>query len=168
MKTLLIFRHGKTEKDAPHGDRERALTTRGERDTQAMAHYLLAQAGPPDAILASDAKRAQQTAKILAKAIDFAGKIESEPDIYGASLDTLLRVVRRLPDRAQRVVLVGHNPGFEELAAALGGEAVEGGHLPTAGVAHLEFDVDRWKDVRPGTGRLRGLYDPEEIPAPPD
>src|SRR5215217_6165663 len=137
MKTLLIFRHGKTEKEARHGDRERALTGRGERDTEAMANHLLRQAGDPDAIIASDAKRAQQTAKILAKTLGFKGKVETEPDIYAADLDTLLKVVRRLPDRDNCVVLVGHNPGFEELSAALAEENIEGRHLPTAGVAHL-------------------------------
>jgi phosphohistidine phosphatase len=168
MKTLLIFRHGKTEKNAAHGDRERALTARGERDTRAMARYLVSQAGHPDSIVASDAKRAQQTAKILAKTSDFKGKIATEPDIYGASLETLLKVIHHLPDRDSCVVLVGHNPGFEELGAALADEDIEGRHLPTAGVVHLEFDADHWKDARPGAGRLRGIYDPEALPTEAD
>ncbi len=165
MKTLLIFRHGKTEKDAPGGDKERGLTGRGERDSAAMARYLDAVAPRPARVVASDARRAQQTAQIVVSTLGLAEGIQTDPEIYAASLTTLLRVVRRLPDEAACVLLVGHNPGLEALGQDLAAEGTAGRHLATAGVVHLEFDAPRWKDVRPGTGRLRGIYDPEELPA---
>jgi phosphohistidine phosphatase len=87
--------------------------------------------------------------------------LKLKPDIYAASLDTLLDIVQGLPDEADRVMLVGHNPGFEDAAAALAAEGTPPPRLPTCGLAHLEFDVTRWRRAKPGTGRLVGVYTPE-------
>ena len=154
MKTLLVLRHAKTQPDAPNGDHARKLTERGHEDAATMAAYIYQQIGPPDAIIASDARRAVQTAEIVADGVGFATAFTVEPRIYAAGLSTLLGVVRGLPDDADRVILIGHNPGFEELASALatGDEDVR---LPTSAFAHLEFDASRWADVQPGSGRLR-------------
>jgi len=159
VRTLLLFRHGKTEDKAPRGDAARALTKRGRRDAAASAARIAALAGRPDAIVTSPARRADETAAILAEVLDFPGTVGYQAAIYGATVASLMRVVRALPDRARTVVLVGHNPGFEELAAGLTGEAVD--HLPTAGVAVVEFDLDRWVQVRAGVGHLRGIYEPD-------
>jgi phosphohistidine phosphatase len=154
MKTLLILRHAKTQPDAPSGDHERHLTERGHQDAQRMARYIDEQLEMPDAIVTSDARRAMQTAEIVASGVGFASALAVEPRIYAAGLDTLLAVVRALPDVAGRVILVGHNPGFEDLAGALStsGEDVR---LPTAAFARLEFDTPSWAEVQPGSGRLR-------------
>ena len=156
MKTLLIMRHAKTQPDAPHSDHARKLTVRGVRDAKAMAGHIRAEIGVPDAIVTSDAKRARQTAEILAIELGFVAPLRVEPRIYDAGLGTLLEVVRRLPEKAERVVLVGHNPSFEALAEALSGDTVEV-HLPTSALAHVELDVPRWSDAKQGTGRLRGV-----------
>lgn len=154
MKTLLILRHAKTRSDAPKGDHARQLTDRGLRDAAAMAAYIRTLVGTPEAIVTSDARRAQQTAEIVANGVAFSAPLTIEPRVYAADLDSLFGVVRDLPDASDRVVLIGHNPGLEELAAALasGEEAVR---LPTSALAHLEFDVPRWDAVGPGAGRLR-------------
>ena len=86
-----------------------------------------------------------------------------EPQIYAADLDTLLTIVRRIPDEVDSALIVGHNPGFEELAEALAGNHDEGVRLPTSGLALLEFDVERWDAVREGTGRLREVATPRTI-----
>ena len=116
MKTLLILRHAKAENDAPKGDEKRALTKRGEREAADIARQIEAAVGVPDAIVSSDAKRARQTAKIVADSLDYSDKVDTKKSIYAADVDTLLRVVRKLPGSADCVLLVGHNPGFEELA----------------------------------------------------
>ena len=163
MKTLLILRHAKAQPDAPAGDRARELTARGHRDAAAIGAHVSTLAGCPAAIVTSDARRARQTAEHAATAAGFAQPLTLEPDLYGADLATLLRIVRRLPDVAGCVLLVGHNPGLEELTAALTETGAAAVQLPTAGLAHLEFGVARWVEVRPGTGRWRGLATPRAI-----
>jgi phosphohistidine phosphatase len=162
MKTLLIFRHGKAEERAP-GDRDRALTPRGERDVARVAHHLAAQAGMPDSIITSDARRAQQTATIVAETIGFPGTVQIEPRLYGAGEDALVTIVHELSDKADAVVLVGHNPGFEQLGNRLVDADTPIHELPTAGLIHLEFDVAHWQDLQAGTGRLRGVYTPRQL-----
>ena len=163
MKSLLVLRHAKTQPDAPAGDHARELTERGHRNADAMGAYIKSLSGTPDAIITSDATRARQTAEIVARAVDFAAPLTVEPEIYAAGLDTLLGVVRRIPDDVQTAIIVGHNPGFEELAAALAGKADEGVRLPTSGLALLELDTQHWYAVRPSAGRLREVATPRTI-----
>jgi phosphohistidine phosphatase len=154
LKTLLLLRHGKAQPDAPHGDKERLLIERGKRDSATIGRKIEGLVDHLDSIITSDAQRAHETAIIAAAAARYSGTITIEPDIYDAGLDTLLNVIRRLPDSSECVMLVGHNPGFGELSAALSQEGTPPTHLPTAGLAHIEFDALHWRDVRTGTGRL--------------
>jgi phosphohistidine phosphatase len=163
MKTLLILRHAKTQSDAPAGDHARELTERGHRNAAAMGAYIRNLSGTPDAIITSNATRARQTAEIVALAVDFTAPLTVEPRLYAADPDTVLAVVRRIPDEVQTAIIVGHNPGFEELAAALAGNPEHEVHLPTSGLAVLEFDFERWVAVRAGSGRLRGVATPRTI-----
>ena len=163
MKTLLILRHAQTQSDSPAGDHARELTERGHRDAAAMGAHIHSLIGTPDAIITSDATRARQTAEIVAPAVGFAAPLTVEPEIYAADLDTLLAVVRRIPNHVHSALIVGHNPGFEELAEALAGNHDEGIRLPTSGLALLEFDVERWDSVRAGGGRLREMATPRTI-----
>ena len=163
MKTLLILRHAKTQSDAPAGDHGRELTERGHRDAAAMGAHIQKLIGNPDAIITSDATRARQTAEIVASAVAFTAPLTVEPRIYAADLDTLLAVVRRIPDKVQTAIIVGHNPGFEELATALAGTPEQGVRLSTSGLALLEFDVERWDAVRAGAGRVREVATPRTI-----
>jgi phosphohistidine phosphatase len=163
MKTLLIMRHGKAEEGAPKGDKARVLVDRGEQEAALMGRVLKKMGLKPDAVVSSDAARAQRTAELAAEAAGYDGKIKLEPDIYAAGLDDLLEVVRKLPDDADRVLLVGHNPGFEDLSAALAKEGTDSPQLPTAAVALLEFGkAKKWKDVTEGSGKLVEVYRPRD------
>src|SRR5690242_17631032 len=163
MKTLLILRHAKAEQNASHGDRARTLTKRGRRDAATMGAHVANAVGRPDAIVSSDAARARETADTVAAAVGFGDAVTSEPRIYDADAATLLTVVRALPDKADSAVLVGHNPGFEELTAALAGVDEDEIRLPTAGLARLECDLAQWDDLRPGGCRLLGITTPRSI-----
>jgi len=163
MKTLLILRHAKTQSDAPAGDHARELTERGHRNAAAMGAYIQNLIGTPDAIITSDATRARQTAEIVAGILGFTAPLTMEPRIYTADPDTLLAVVRGIPDEVQTAIIVGHNPGFEELATALAGKPEQGVRLPTSGLALLEFDVEGWDAVRASVGRLREVASPRTI-----
>lgn len=163
MKILLILRHAKAQPDAPRGDRVRTLTKRGRRDAAAMGAHIAATLGRPDALVSSDAARARETADAVVAATGFAAPVTIEPEIYAADLETLIAVVRGLPDAADSVVLVGHNPGFEELTAALTGLDDDEIRLSTAGLATLACDGRQWNAVDPGDCRLRGIATPSSI-----
>jgi phosphohistidine phosphatase len=163
MKTLLIMRHGKAEEGAPKGDKARVLVERGEQEAGLMGRLLKKMGLKPDAVVSSDAARAQRTAELAAKAAGYDGKIKLEPDIYAAGLEELLEIVGKLPDASDRVLLVGHNPSFEDLSAALAEEGTDPPQLPTAAVARLEFDkAKKWKDVKAGSGKLAEVYRPRD------
>jgi phosphohistidine phosphatase len=163
VKTLLILRHAKTQSDAPAGDHARELTERGHRNAAAMGAYIHSLIGTPDAIITSDATRALQTAEIVAAAVALTAPLTVEPRIYNAGLEILLALVRSILDEVDTALIIGHNPGFEELAEALAGNHDQGVRLPTAGLAVLEFNVERWDAVREGTGRLREVATPRTI-----
>jgi phosphohistidine phosphatase len=163
MKRLLILRHAKAQPDAPAGDWPRELTARGRRNAAAIGVHVHDRVGAPDAIVTSDAQRARQTAELAADAGGFTAPLTLEPRVYGADLTTLLQLVRRFPETAECVLLVGHNPGLEELTAALAGPSAAAVRLPTAGLAHLEFEAARWSEVGTGTGRLRELTMPRDL-----
>jgi len=163
MKTLLVMRHGKAQEDAPKGDKARVLVERGEREAALMGRVIKKLGLKPDAVVSSDAARARGTAEIAAEAAGFDGKIKLVPDIYAAGLDDLLEVVSTLSDDWDNVLIVGHNPGFEDLSAALAEEGTETPELPTAAVARLEFDkAKKWKDVKEGSGKLVEVYRPRD------
>lgn len=163
MKTLLIMRHGKAQPDAPNGDHARDLVDRGRRNAETMGAHIATEIGKPDAILTSDAQRARQTAEIVATAVGFSEPLTIVPRIYDADLRTLLALVRSILDEVDIAILVGHNPGFEALAATLAGVDEDDVRLPTAALAHLEFDVEQWDDARQGTGRWRGIVTPKAL-----
>src|SRR4051794_7133282 len=123
MKTLLILRHGKAEskgKETVESDHPRALTDRGRAEAEAQGRVPAWHEAIPDLIVSSDARRAYQTATLAATELPRAVPIQIDPAIYTENdLDGLLAVVRGLPDTAANVMIVGHNPGFEDLASGL-------------------------------------------------
>jgi phosphohistidine phosphatase len=161
MKQLTLLRHAKSVQDLVYAvDRDRPLAERGRGDAETLGRFF-AQAGViPDMIASSPAVRARQTAEVLARTAGYRGEIRWEEAVYAAGADALLSVVRGLPDQAEHVLLIGHNPGFEELAALLIGTEC-GVTLPTAAAAHFEIDADRWSEVCTGAGRLQWLITPK-------
>jgi phosphohistidine phosphatase len=165
MKTLLLLRHAKAEAEAARGDKVRTLTARGCRDAATMGWYLRGRTHRPDRIMTSRARRARQTAAIVAAAAEFRGPVRAKRGLYYATPAALLRRVRRLPKKATCVLLVGHNPDLEELAALLVGPGSPVPALPTAGLLRLDFDVPRWRDIRPATARGGELQTPAALVA---
>lgn len=161
-KSLLIVRHGKAR--PPEGpDRNRALASLGEWEASTIAARVAQIDGCPDLIVSSDALRARRTAEIVASAVGYSDELVLEPSVYAADVDTLVDVVRGLPDSANCVLLVGHNPGLCDLGTALSTPEHYLTDLPTGGLIHLEFAVARWRDVRERTGKLVGVHSPNDI-----
>ena len=152
MKELLIIRHAKSSWDAPAlGDHERPLNPRGREAAPQMGQRLAARRLIPGLLVASDARRARETAELLAQCMGLdAERIILEPRLYPADAEDCLEIIRELPDEHDRVAIVGHNPTLHELAEYLVGLEVD--KFPTAAVVHARFRVDRWAEVGPDSG----------------
>ncbi len=157
MKLLTLLRHAKSVQDPTFAiDRERPLAPRGQDDAPLIGKAVARAGAVPDIIVSSPAVRARRTAELFAQGADFAGGIHLAEDIYPGEVQGLLAVIRGLPDTAEHALLVGHNPGFEELAAVLlGADPAAGGvRMPTAAAAHFELPFDTWTAVEPGRAML--------------
>lgn len=154
-RELLVLRHGKSDwsTDAA-SDFERPLAARGRKAVKYMGCWLREQQLLPDHIVSSPAKRAEQT---TLRACQFAGISKTlvvwDRQIYAADVPDLLQVLAQCPKDKKRVMIVGHNPGFEDLVAYLGGDRIEvppnGKLMPTAALARLEMP-DQWNTLEPG------------------
>jgi len=115
----------------------------------------------PDVVVSSDAVRARLTAEAVAGAARYAGDILLDQQLYTAGPADILSVLRRVPGKAEIVMIVGHNPGLEELVEQLTGEQ-QG--LPTAALAQIVLPVNQWRDLKLSTrGTLLGHWRPKEL-----
>lgn len=163
MKTLLILRHAKSSWKFPDlSDHDRPLNRRGKRDAPEMGRVLKDKQLVPDLIVSSTATRAKDTAVAVANRSGYKGKKIKNESLYAAEPAAYLKVIRELDDDYERVLIVGHNPGVEELIETLTGEI----HIiPTCTLAQIEFDVDNWSDVLlrlTDRGRLVEILRPNE------
>ena len=115
----------------------------------------------PDLVIGSDAVRARLTAEAVVAAAGCAGEILLDQRLYMANPADILSLLRTVPDKAETVMIVGHNPGLEELVAQLTGERQD---LPTAALAQIVLPIDRWRDLTLSTrGTLVGHWRPKEL-----
>lgn len=159
MKQLILLRHGQAQAQHPGlADFERALTDHGRAEALDAADCLRRARVRIDALLASPALRAQQTALIVAAQLDFNRDLLYEPLLYQGDTEALLRPVQQCPSAVETVLLVGHNPTLSALARRLAGDlpiAAAGGaaHAPielgTAGACRFELEIDSWRSVQP-------------------
>ena len=155
MKSLTLFRHAKTERDSTTGrDFDRQLAERGERDAARMGEEIRKLGAEFDAILSSPAARAAQTAELAGLAPHF------DDRIYNASAGQLLALVQETDGSEARLLLVGHNPGFEQLAAVLLGTPLD---MPTGTLAQIELPIGDWHEAGAARGRLALYLCPSEL-----
>jgi phosphohistidine phosphatase len=145
MKTLLILRHAKSSWDKPGlADIERPLNKRGSHDAPRVGAFIKEAGLVPDVIMSSPAVRAIKTAEAVADACSYEGNIEIEEDFYPGGPGDYLEALNNIPDDPRRVMIVGHNPGLEELLNELTGESET---LPTAALAQVNLPIQRWLDL---------------------
>jgi len=146
MKTLFLVRHAKSSRDDPAlPDKDRPLNDRGKRDAPKMGARLAKRGVQPDLILSSPAKRALETAQIIAKKLDYKpANIVVDERLYATGADDLLHVIRGLGAKPKSVMLFGHNPELTALAHHLSNEIA---HLPTCAVAKFTFDAKSWSST---------------------
>lgn len=161
MKILMLLRHAKSSWDDPSlRDFDRPLAPRGNKAAPRMGKAL-AKSGPlPDLVVSSPATRARQTIELFISSAGLSLSPQFEESIYAASSAELMKIVLTLPDASGCALLVGHNPGFEDLLARLTGSFER---MPTAALACIEFSADRWGDIEDGKGRLNWLLTPKDL-----
>lgn len=168
MLRLLLLRHAKAAWPSGVADLDRPLARRGKEAAPVMGTYLKRERLTPDLIVVSPARRAQETWEHVRLSL---GEIESRRDgrIYEAPVGRLLEVVREVEPAVRTLMLIGHNPGFEELAKLLIGEGDMDGILrlgqkyPTSGLAVIDFSLENWSDVAQKSGRLERFVTPKSL-----
>jgi len=170
MKTLTLLRHAKSSWDGRSvaSDFERPISKRGQRAARTMGRELRARGLAFDRVIASPATRVVETIEGFEEG--FGGPLRPSFDerVYLASPATLLGIVRETEDGAERLLIVGHNPGLEALAMLLtrdnGGLREEmAAKYPTATVAEIRLPVDHWRDAEIGTGELTEFIRPRDL-----
>lgn len=153
MKTLVIFRHAKAEKNDLIKDFDRNLTDRGKSDAIDMAKRLHKKGFNPDLIVSSPAKRTHKTAKIISDGFKLNEKqLDLNSQIYQAGVEDLLYLIRDFDDKVDNVILVGHNPTVTGIIGFLSPNFIE--HMPTAGCAMIKFNAKTWKMIKQSSGNL--------------
>ncbi|MEX0703425.1 MAG: histidine phosphatase family protein [Planctomycetales bacterium] len=160
MKSLLILRHGKADRPPGVADHERPLKKRGRRDAARIGKLLREEGTVPDRIVSSTAARARETAVLAAEACGHEAAVELSEELYHADPAGALRVLSELYHDDARVLIVGHNPTFEELLERLIGRYER---LPTCAVAHVALPIDSWAELDANArGTLVGLWRPKD------
>ena len=153
MKTIILFRHGKSDWDAGYAaDHDRPLAKRG-RNAAATMGAMLARAGQlPDRVLTSSAVRARETVRLAAEAGSWTCPVEVVPEFYESSPARVLARLREEDDAASSLLLAGHEPTWSTLASELTG----GGFLrfPTAAMARIDLEIEGWSHIEQDRGTL--------------
>ena len=163
-KQLLIMRHAKSSwKDIGQTDFERDLNNRGRRVAPQMGQYLVDQDVVPDKIISSSANRAAQTTELVAEAAGVADTdVQYVKYLYHAPADEYLEALERFDgENVERLMMVGHNPGLEELIYRLA-KAHE--QMPTAAIARFDLGDEDWISIRkPFKAKLLSVWRPKEV-----
>jgi len=174
MRRLILLRHAKSNWPEGVADRERPLAIRGREAAPVMGRYLADELLLPDLVLVSPARRTQETWQLVAPMLPEKPPVQIEPRIYEAEMKRLLSVVQETEPQVQTLLMIGHNPGFEELAALLTdhGDRYAAARLsqkyPTCGLAVVDFTVEDWRDVAARGGRLDRFVTPASLGEGPD
>ena len=157
---LLLLRHAKSERRPGVPDEERQLAERGIRDAAAAGELIAAEGWAPDLVLCSTAERARRTWSLAAAALTPAPVLLEQPDLYGADVPDVLRLVRAVEEAVGTLLVVGHEPTFSRTVEELAGDGSDRDALgrlrdkfPTSGVAVLSVDVP-WEQLGPGLAAL--------------
>ena len=144
-------------------DFDRPLNKRGKGAAELVGRFIRGQKLKPDLVLSSPAIRARETIDCVLEASGRSPEVRYDERIYEAGPLRLLEVISQVEEHLQVVLLVGHNPGLEELLELLTGQREQ---LPTAGLAKITFEADEWSKIGDKKGRLDWLAKPKELLKP--
>jgi phosphohistidine phosphatase len=162
MKILLLLRHAKSSwKDERLGDFDRPLNERGKKAAQAIGRYIRKQKMMPDLVLSSPAVRARETTGIITTTAKLTAEIRYDQRIYEADPLRLVHIISQIEDNFGSVLLVGHNPGIEELLGLLTGASQ---HMPTGALAKIRLEgADDWSEISQAKAILELTIKPKDI-----
>jgi phosphohistidine phosphatase len=162
MKTLYLVRHAKSSWKYPNlDDFERPLNKRGRKNAPFMGGILKKLKVAPDLVLSSPANRAAMTARVIAAKINYPlEKIRYSESIYEFSEGALISVIKKIDDRVNKAMVVGHNPATNGLANYIGDQPI--GNIPTSGVCCVELDISSWAKVKEDCGKLKFFEFPKK------
>jgi phosphohistidine phosphatase len=177
VKRLVLLRHAKAIPAAPDlDDRDRRLADRGRSDAIRMGQFLKEESCVPELVLCSTALRTRETLDLVVPQLGAAPVTRLLPELYLARWLTIVNLVRQVREKADTMMIVGHNPGLEECAKKLarppGDTKARKLHqllqseYPTAAVAVFEFDVDIWSAIERGEGELQNFVRPRDFRGP--
>jgi len=160
MKRLYVVRHAKSSwADMTMKDIDRPLNERGNRDAPIMASYLKRNGYVPDRMIASEAKRAQETAAYFAEEMNM--KLTVEKTLYHAPEDTYFEVCYGLEESVNSVMLFGHNPGITYLANSISKDYID--NVATTGVLIIDSSADSWAEISMDNCNLKLYTSPKKL-----
>lgn len=172
LKTLHLLRHAKAALEHHDGrDHERPLAKRGIGAARALAQHLQNTGFAVDRVFCSTARRTRETCEAIAPALTGAS-IAYRDLLYLVDTTDLMEFIQSLPDAADGVMIIGHNPTFHNLAVSLTKRAARGHtdelaamkeKFSTGALCSLAFDVSRWRQVKAGSGTLAGFLRPRDL-----
>ena len=171
MKRLTLLRHAKSSWNDPvTRDFDRPLNEKGKRAAAIMGKFVKHNGIVFDQVLASPAQRVIETLEQFEPASGLDFEPQWDRKIYLASSVTLMDVLRGAAPEAEHVLMVGHNPGLEDLifdlvprnASSEERSAVEIKY-PTAALAELSLDIDNWADIKDGCGKFDRFTRPRDL-----
>lgn len=169
MKQLILMRHAKAVPPEGMADEVRTLAPRGRLAMERMAGFFRDRKLTPDLALVSSSTRTRETWALLEPAFSKKPSHRFMPDLYSASRETMLGIIQSAPANVNTLLVVGHNPGLEEITRSLAasGEAEAlmrfGRGMPTAAVALFDLSINDWKDIAPKKGRMELFVTPKSL-----
>jgi phosphohistidine phosphatase len=162
MRILYLLRHAKSSwADATLRDFDRPLKKRGREAAARVGQRMASENLSSPLVICSPAVRTRETAEIVLANAHLQIEPRFDERVYEASLRELTQIVTEIPDAVEVAIMIGHNPGFEELLSFLTGEYRR---MPTCALAKIGFGDVSWKDVRAGEGSLQWFIAPKELP----
>lgn len=167
QRRLLLLRHAKSAWPEDVPDHARPLAERGEKAAPDMGNHMAREHLVPDLAIVSDARRTQETWDLVKSRLPGTVASRVTPALYDASATQMLEVLRETEAEADTVLIIGHNPGLQELALMLVGEGqlhvAMAGKFPTGALAVIDFAVGDWSSVEPGSGILADFLTPRML-----
>jgi len=162
MRILYLLRHAKSSWNDPTlRDFDRPLKKRGREAAERIGERMALETLSNPLVICSPAVRTRETAEVVLASAKLQVEPRFDERIYEASLRELVEIVTEIPNDKEVAIMIGHNPGFEELLSFLTGEHRR---MPTCALAKIRFEDVSWNEVRAGEGSLEWFTAPKELP----